>query len=363
MLASKEKISLRQLAIILFTITYTPALRALPAYTANAAHQAAWLSPLVTLGFFIPIIFLFSSIYKKYREESLMEIMEDILGKLGGKIITILYIILITLLLILNTRNYADKLVATIYPDVNIIVFYVFMLALVAFILRRGGIVILARMNEIIFPILATIFLSLFLLSLRDIRISRLTPISPLDILPVFQANIGVMVIFSYFPFLFLLSNYVNNKEKLKKVCFQTLVILAFLLMALLISTIGVLGQSTIELTQVPYIAAIKQISLFHTLERIESAVISQWIFSDFVIISVLLLSVLNMFKSLFKLSDTKPFIGIYLMITLLAALMLARNAAELELFISTVIFPPTIFLGYVMPVLVYVVGKIRRKL
>jgi spore germination protein (amino acid permease) len=237
------------------------------------------------------------------------------------------------------------------------------MLAVVAFTLRGGGLVVLARMNEIIFVILVTIFLSLFLLALKDIKISRLTPISPLDFFPVLQANIGVMVVFSHLPFLFLLSNYVNNKEKLKKVCLQASGILAFLLMLLLIVTIGMLGSSTIELTQVPYITAIKQISLFGTLERIEAAVVSQWIFSDYMIISIMLLTVLNMFKSLFKLSDFRPFFGIYSVITLLTALMIARNAAELELFISTIVFPPVIFLGFAMPVLVFVVGKIRKKL
>ncbi len=363
MLASKEKISIRQLMLILFVITYTPTMRAIPVHTAKTAHQAAWLSPLITLAAVIPVILMFSSIYKKYKEESFMEITEDIFGKIAGKIITILYITLLTLLSAVNSRNYAEKLVATMFPNVNVMVFLVIMLAFVAFILRKSGLVVLARMNEIIFPILVTIFLSVFLLALKDIKISRITPISPLDFFPVLQGSSVVTAVFSHLPFLFLLSNNVNNKEKLKKVCLPAAGILAFLIMVLIIVCIGMLGTSTIELTRIPFVTAVKQVSLFHTLERVEAAVISQWIFSDFMLISIMLLIVLNLFKSLLKLSDTKPFIGIYSVINLLFSLMLARNIGELEPFISTVMYPTIIFLGFAMPVFVFVVGKIRKKL
>lgn len=363
MLASKEKISIRQLMIVLFTITYTLVMRALPVHATKTAHQAAWLSPVVTVAVFIPLILVFNSIYKKYKEESFMEVMEDILGKLPGKIMTALYIVLVTFLLCINTSNYADKLVYSIFPNVNIMVFFVIMLAFVAFTLRGGGLVVVARMNEIIFVILVSIFISLFLLSINNIKIGRLTPISTLDFFPIMQANIASMVYFSHFSFLFLLSNYVNNKENLKKVCLTAAGILSLLFMLVLILIIGVLGAPIVELAQNPYITTIKQISLFQTLERFESFVVSQWIFSDFVLLSILLFTVLNLFKSLFKLSDIKPFIYIYSVITLLVSLMLAGNSTDLDTFITSVIFPSSIFFGYVMPVLVFLVGKIRKKL
>lgn len=363
MLASKNKISIRQAMIILLCVTYSPTLRSIVAAGSKEAKQAAWLSPIISFVMIIPIILILHSIYKKYKNNSFTEVVEDILGIAAGKTVTVFYAVFLTFLFSVTSYTHADKLVASVYPNQNIIIFIAVILFAAAFITRKGGIVVLARISEIIFLMLVTIFLLIFILALKDIKISRITPISHLDVLPAFKANIEILSVWSHLPLLFLFSNYINNKEKIRKVCTQALLLLTFLTIVVLVVCIGLLGASTVELSTVPFVLAVKQVSVFVILERLEAAEIGLWIFSDFIQSAILLFTALNVFKSLFKLSDTRPLTGIYSVIILLLALMFGRNLFEVEVFGHSILAPVNIFFGFIIPVIVFSVGKVRKKI
>ncbi len=363
MLASKGKISLIQALIILKLGMYMPVLRTFPPFAATKAKQAAWISPVIILVVIIPVILIFSSIYKKYREKSFAEVVEDIFGTTLGKMVTILYIAQNTILLTLNTNDFVSRMVTAVYPNVNIMIFYIAMLVLVAFILRKGGIVVFARMSEVLSIMVLVLFLIIFFLTIKNIKISRLTPISPLDVLPVLQTSPGLLSIFAHFAYLFLLGNYINDKENIKKYCIPFAFMQIFLIMLVMIVSIGVLGAPIVEISSYSYLSSVKIISLFKFLDRIDVLVISSWLFSDFVIISLTLLTVLNLFKSLLKLSDTRPLIGIYTIIAFFLTRMIAGNSFELIPFNKAIIIPANIFLGFVVPFLVFVVGKLRKKI
>lgn len=363
MSASKGKISLFQAMLILLSATYSPTLRFVGIGAAKEAKQAAWLCPFISLAFTYPIILIYQSIFKKYKYASFLEVIEDIFGIAVGKIVTIFYILFSTILLSSIIFNFADKLTASVYPNVNILVFITVMLAAAAFVIRNGGIEVLARMNEIIIIVLLSVFFFLFFLAIKDIKISRLTPVSHLDIIPLLKATVPVLGVWSQLTIIFLLSNYINNKEKIKKVCGLAMLALAFLTSIMLILCIGSLGASTVGKTSVPYITMVKQISVFAALERLEAAEVGVWIIADFVLISLVLFAVLNLFKSLLKLSDTKPLTLIYSVIIYFLLLIIGRNIFEHDVFGNIIILPLNIFIGYVMPILVFIIGKIRRKI
>lgn len=363
MLASKNKISIRQAMVILLCVTYSPTMRFIVTSGAKNAKQAAWLSPIISFVIVIPIILMLHSIYKKYENRSFTEVIEDILGTAAGKIVTVLYAVFLTLLFSVNTYNNADNLTTTVYPKQNIMIFIAVNLFVAAFITRKGGIVVLARISEIILPILVVIFLFMVILALKDVKISRITPISHLDIFPAFKANIEILAVWTHLPFLFLLSNYINNKEKIRKVCSLALLLLTLLTMLILVVSIGLLGASTIELSPVPFVTTVKQISVFQTLERVEAFEIGLLVMSDFLISVLFLFTTLNVFKSLFKLSDIKPLAGIYSVIIFILALMMGRNLFELDVFGHGIITPVNIFFGFIIPVIVFFVGKVRKKI
>ncbi|WP_010249081.1 GerAB/ArcD/ProY family transporter [Acetivibrio cellulolyticus] len=363
MLASKEKISIRQAMIILLCVTYSPTMRFVAFSGVEIAKQAAWISPIISFVIVIPIVLMLHSIYKKHENQSFTEVMEDILGSAAGKIVTVFYAVFLTFLFSTTSYINADKLVATVYPNQNIMIFIAIVLFTAAFITRKGGIVVIARISEIIFMLLVSIFLFILVLALKDINISRLTPISYLDIYPAFKANIEILGVWSYLPLIFLFSNYINNKEKIKKACTLTLLSLTLLTILMFVVAIGLLGASILELSPVPYVTAVKQISVFQVLERLEAAEIGLWILADFILSAILLFTALNVFKSLFKLSDIRPLAGIYSVIIFLLALMTGRNVFEVQFLGYNIISLISTLFGFIIPGIVFSVGKVRRKI
>jgi len=361
MLNSRKKISLRQAMVLFLVATSSPSMTNVPNATAATAHQAAWLSPIVSFIIIIPIIFIYKSIFTTYKEESFAEVIEDILGSFLGKIIAVMYIAFLTILLSIVLRHFAENIVSTIFPNENILVFMIAIIFTVAVILRRG-LVVLARMGEIILIFLIVIFLAISTFGAKDIEISRLTPISYLDFLPILGASTAIVPVFSLFSYTFLLSNHINDKEKIAKVCTRAFLLLTFLMSIVLIMTIGILGDSTVALTSNPYILTVKQISIFEAIERIEASVVNMWIVSDFVIISMITFAVHNMIKSVFKLSDTKNFISIYLVIIFFIGSLIANNSFELQTF-EQFLLPVEIFWAYILPGFVFIIGKIRKKI
>jgi len=343
--------------VILFSVT----VRAVPSLSA-AAKQAAWICPIISLIFTIPIIYIFSSIYKVYKEESFTEVIEEILGKITGKVIAVLYIIQLTLLVVVNTRYIAAGPLTSMFPNAKLSLFSFVILLTVAITIRKG-IVVIARMSEVINKISITIILIIAVFSIKNIKIERITPISHLDFLSLIKANIILLGIWSHFLYLFFFSEYINNKEKLKKVCTKTMINITILTMIAIVITIGVLGSSIVELSPNSYILAVKQVSIFGAIERIESAIISLLLFADYMIISILFLTILNLIKLLFKFDFTKSLINIYVLIIFFLVQIISRNQFEMGVFVDKIVIPINVFLGYVLPIVVFIVGKLRKKI
>jgi spore germination protein KB len=143
---------------LLLVITYTPALRITPISTAAIAKQAAWISPLVSFVPLILVIFALKSIYSKHQDKSFTEILEVVFGRLVGKSVTLAYIIFFMMLTAINTNSTTEQLVFSLYPSVKPSIFIVVMLVIVAFAVYKGGLTVIARMGEIILPVLVVSF-------------------------------------------------------------------------------------------------------------------------------------------------------------------------------------------------------------
>lgn len=360
MTADKERISMKQAIFLFLTITFSPAIRLIPAFGASEAKQAAWLAPLVSCIALALLVILLQRMVKN-KSGSFMEIIYDVAGTVMGKILIMLYLIWVTILLAMYVRYYAERIVSTIFPDTSISVFIIAMLVFVAYVLH-DGIVSIARMNEIIFPVIVVIFFILGLFILPKVEVDNLLPVSSLDILPVLKASTGLTAIWVYLLFLFFIGDKIKHKEKTKKAGIQAAVFLLIANFVLLAMTIGTLGYSVAERLPLPFMITVKQISVFEILQKIESVVVTLWIASDFIIITVFAYIALQMMKSLFKLSETKPLINIYLVLIYFLTLYLAKSIFELEDFSRIVAIPVNILLGFIMPFIIFAVAKVRRK-
>ena len=124
---------------------------------------------------------------------------------------------------------------------------------------------------------------------------------------------------------------------------------------------IGVLGSSVAGRSPTPILSAVKQISILDTIENIEAIIIAIWIFADFTLISTFFVVTLNLIKSIFKLSDTRPLINILAILLYFLSLGICSDKFELEAFSDKIAIPLNIVLGYGFPVVFFVLSKLKK--
>jgi len=361
MLSDNKKISIRQAIFILLTLNYTPTIRLIPSYAAQRAKQASWLSPIVTFILLVMLVQVWQAIYRKYRNDTLMEIFRDIAGPVAGTVILVVYLVWMVVLSALYVRYFAMRLVGAIYPNAEISIFIISMLAVIIYTLNFG-LPALARFNEVIFPFLVFVFFLLFLMMIPNFRTDFLTPVTARSIWPIIEASVASTGIVAYFSFIFIFGDRINNKESIGKVGFRMAVFLAVMQIIVIVSILCTFSHRIAQRTQLPYLTAVKQINVFNIFEKVESIVVSIWVLSDFMIICFFIMCILSMLKSFFRLSDTRPLTSIYVIFLYLLSMIMANNVFEMERLSEKIALPANILLGFVIPAAMFVIGKIRKK-
>lgn len=262
----------------------------------------------------------------------------------------------------LYVRYFAERFLATMLPNTPLNFFTITILAVVFYTLR-GGIVNISRTIEFLFLAFTIVLVVLFLLSIPNIEIINLFPVTHYDILPLIKSSYFNIGIWSSFTFTFFFGDRINDKEHIKRFGLQTTVYLAIITLMILIQTIGVYGFSAIRRVSIPYIFVIKGIKILETIERIESVVIASWVIIDFTAISFYTYIIVSIIKSLFSLSEVKSLVSPVTMFAFVFSQYIVNNRFELERFSENIIIPVNIVFGFILPLIILTIGKLRKKI
>ncbi len=360
MLSSREKISMRQAVVLFLLLVFSTSIRVLPPYAAKAAGRAGWLIPVFSVLPFIVLVYIMQAIFKNYREASLADIICRTLGKAPGRVLLILYLIWLMAFLGILVRNFAEKFLISVLPNTPQSFFTVTILAVVFFCVR-GGIVNITRTAEFLFLLFTATFVFLFLFTIPNLEVINLYPITYYDVWPLIKASFPNISIWGAFTYIFFLGDRINDKEHAKRFGMQGAIYLVITTLMLLVQTIGVYGYSVVGRTSAPYISSVKSISILRTVERIESVSVTSWAIADFVPISVLVLIMVNIIKTLFSLSEEKALVSPVVIFAFIFSQYVAKNSFELERFTRYISVPTGIIFGSVVPLIILIVGKIRK--
>ena len=357
---TKDKVSMRQLAMIYIITGFSPAIRFLPAFTANVAKEAGWASPIVAIIPILFTIFFLHKVFSKTKDKNSFDVINSLLGKYLGNFIIVLHLIWVLFLLGFYARLHGERLAGALFPNINITIFIVIILAITSFILRSGATAI-ARMGEFLTPILLLLFTFTAFFLLPKVRADAILPVYFNDAIPLIKASVGTLSLFSYALILFMFSTSITGKENIAKIMLKSGIVYFIILMLLLIMSIGILGSAVTARASNPFLIIVKQISILDTIENIESLVIAMWLLSDAMMIVTLALVALNIMKYLFKLSEQRNLINILFVFIYIFSLGVASNRMEMDVFASAIIIYFNTLMGYGTPFILYVVGKSRK--
>lgn len=361
----KKELSYRQYINMFLMITLATGFREIPRVAANIEGNSGIIAFLYSLLFTLALGGIIVYFLRAYAGKNLYEICIELFGKKLAKFIAFVYagwaILNATIHLGYNSYN----IQATIMPYWSNWLLILLMLFLVFYAQRKGA-KTLFRISEFILGPVLVLLLIIILSSLPMLDQENLSSYQTMSVIDVkenlFQmCSLGGYIIVGLF---FADTFFVRAKDRKKGQTRIIAGIVLFTVIQMLISliTIGISGAALTKNYFYPFYIAVKSISLFQAIERLETLIVLLAMLSDFVTLAIFLLIALH---CLIWVLDSKNRSGIYISVAIIVFLLTFYMCSTLFSVVDyyrSFIIPINLVLEYGFPVILFFVGLGKQK-
>lgn len=372
MIPANDKISAKQLFAMGFLCQLSPLIRRVPANTAQAAGGAAWLSVLLSAA---PMAIAFFFVYLLVGGKGgvgMGAALKSALGGVLGRALLAVYALWFIFLASFILCSGADRFIGTIYPGSGPSLFVVVML-LACLPAAMGQLKAIARSAMLLRPVLLTVLLVVFAFSMPDVHLAGMWQVTPENELDVMYGTFSVFGPMSICLYLAFVTDQTEGQIKLSGLTAWLLAALAVAEL-LCVTTIGAFGAEMTARLRNPFFALVRDVKIFNAVERIDAIVVAMWVFSDFVLISLLLYAAAKNLRMSFGIEpgEEKAALNDFsrgrwlnplcALLAMVSGLIMASDAVSLEKFTEVVVPVLNLFFAIVLPPLVFAVGRLRGK-
>lgn len=357
------KISEKQFIVLLSLYIIGSAILVIPSIIVSIAKQDAWITSILTLIIALGIMPLYIALGRRYPTMLFTEFTEEILGKWIGKLFSIIFLTFPLVAGSLTLYNIGDFIITQVMPETPIVPIYVFVLSVSLFGVRLG-LEVLARSGEILFPWVVALFSLLVLFLTKQINFDHFQPFFTMGLRPIFISTVHFLT----FPFLdtvvfLMIFPYVKWTSKKRTPVYIGTLIGGVFLIIIIFLCILVLGVDQTSTRLSPTYLLAKEINVTNFITRIEVIVAIIWFISIFFKLSILLF-VLNLgLAQLFNLSSYR-FLALPIGLLFLASSNIFVPSGP---FLGTYTLTTSPFytgtIGFVLPLFLFVIDRIKKKL
>ncbi|WP_347548573.1 endospore germination permease [Pseudalkalibacillus hwajinpoensis] len=358
----KLKISALQFTNIVILFTIGSSILIIPSGVAEEARQDGWLAGIVGLAGGILVILLFNALQKQHPNLTLSESCEVILGKWVGKGVSFIFISFFFMLASTVMWDLVNFLTTHILIHTPIEVISILFISLIIYATRLG-LETIVRCGEIFLPWVIGLFLVLILFALPEAKFSNVLPFLEEGLKPVFRGAILSMSI-PYLQLIVFLMLYpaVQSVPKSGKSLLIGTLLGGIVLISITTSCLLVLGiDSTIIQSHPSYILG-KKIRLGNFIQRIEVIVAIIWMLTIFFKLVILFYSSTLGFAQLLGVKDYRTLTFPLGIILTVLSLVIFPNSTYANEFAGTVWIPYSFTICVLLPFLLVIIGKMRRK-
>ncbi|WP_438347376.1 GerAB/ArcD/ProY family transporter [Paenibacillus sp. FA6] len=298
------KISIRQFTLLVMIITIGDSILVLPSITVFKAQQDAWISSFIGVAVGLFAVYIFSMVGKIYPHLTLVQSIQEILGKWIGTIISFSFLFYLFLSAASHLREIGDFITSEMMPATPISAILILFIAVVI-MGGRLGLEVIGRTAELLFPVIILLFIILVIFLTPEAEIENLQPILENGIKPVLKGTIS----FIAFPFLelvvlLMIFPYVIKREQIKKGFLQGTLLGGVILIILIVISILVLGADETSRSLYPSYSLARRVSIDSFFERVEAMLALMWLLTIFIKITVYYLAFNIGLAQLLKLKD-----------------------------------------------------------
>lgn len=274
----KGRISSVQLLFLLLIAELATAFLYVPAITSKAAGPDGWLSLLIPATIYASTVAATCvALSKRFPNQVFSEYLPEVIGQIPGKLLAAIYtgiLIHITSVMVIEGAQFIQSNFLTETPVL------VLQLVLVGVAVYGSylGIEVIARHNELVFPIFILSLSSLIALVAKDIKLQNFLPVLENGVVPVLK---GAMVpgVWRGEVFIMLwLYPYLNRKEEAYQSAFGMVFMATFVVTIVVSVTVGVFGDLYTSRLVYPVNVLARYISVAGILERLELFIVIIWV-------------------------------------------------------------------------------------
>lgn len=361
----------RQYYALCTMVLLSPLLHLVPRKTTAEAGCGGWLCALAALVPLLLFAWMLEGILHRGRPgEGIGEITLRALGPVAGRVLLGVYALWFLLYSAFALRIGAERFIEAVFPLSRPWPFVVTILAM-AVCGALGSTKALFRASEIFLPLLMLVLALVLVFAVPGLNVNNLLPVTARDLPGVARSGltvfgIGAAVLF-FGAFTGGRTPAAPGRGRAAGWWCVRMCVLVTLLSAF---TIGILGaELTAKLTH-PFFTMLRNVSLFHAVERFGALVIGLWVLPDFVLVSMLLTLAVNCLRAacsrdgrLFAQKNPPALVLLCAAAAGAGALFLAQNAFETDALQASVVPVVNIVLLGVGTVGMYLIGRARGKI
>lgn len=354
-----NSIKIKNLILVTLCGLIVPISRVLDHHAASVASSAAWLTPFAAALLFVPYCFILISLTKRYPGKGLAEINKLVFGNVIGIFINLLYMAWFTLLSAYYLCKFGERMAATVFYDTDATVFVSVMLILLSFALSRGQEPLL-RACSLFFFAVAAVFVASLLSVTPNLHPEYNLPVYPSLTGGVLKGGVQIFSVLTYFtavPFFF---RHVKS-DGLGKYLFKGGAVALLLCLLSIFVIVGLFSAPLVAEMPFPFFSAVKEISVYDSVERIEAIIICVMILSDFSIIALFMLSFGNAAKETFGLKAPVKF-NLILLLIFIISLFFSSNSTKLNHISAIMIVPLNLIIGAGLPLVLFLTMLVRKR-
>ncbi|ETT62407.1 endospore germination permease [Paenibacillus sp. FSL H8-0457] len=356
-----KDIAPRQFYILAFGLTIGTSILVTPSGLAHTAREDAWMASLFSLLINLLMVVLYIAIARLYPGQSIFEIHEKVLGKLLGKLFSLIYLFYFLILTGTLLGNLGFFLSSEMMPETPIEAIQILFL-IAAVMCARMGIILLARVGELMFPWIVFLFMVLVLSLMPQIDWNHIKPMLEEGWMPVAKAGFHSSM-FQELIVLMVFLPLVKGEKEGERALMRGAASGGLVLSITVLLSVLILGIEQTENSTFPAYALAKTINLGNFFQRVEGILITLWILTFFIKISLLYLSILQGMKTVFGLKDQNSLIYPLSVLFVVVAWNTYINTVYVADIIENVWSSYALLHLIVIPIVLYLVGITRTKI
>ncbi len=328
---------------------------------ASAAGRDAWLSGIVTMLAGLVMMYVYCYLGTRYDGVTLIGLLQKLFGTWLGKLLSLIYI-LFFFITAYGVPWYIGSFGSAVMPEVPVTAtISLFTVSIIVGVYY--GIESVARATEVFIKVFTILFILSMLLVLPNIKPGYLLPVMEDGITPVLSGSVILSVFISIQNITLLMIYPIAVKDKkegrkgfVRGFLWANSMVIINLLMAIL-----VLGEGIVASSSFATILLTREINIMPILTRIEYVISIIWTLSQFAIGFLYFYSTIMSVSEVLRLKDHRRIILPLGLIVFILSFTVLPEAVEHSSWILEAYTPLTIFVGFILPLIMLAVYLIRR--